>query len=214
MLLEEGTIAFHYRPRVEELDPQSVRDVQRLLIETDPTDNDAYGRILAIGRKRLPPSTRHTRFWGFVDVVLPREDLPVVLGPQVYATKTRGLRHLPPTRPAGRGTYTVEWHDTHAHLRWTITDRPDDPVVADLALEDAADYIVTVANPDPLAWGLVETPPLQDELFDELEVHVTIPTPFPPTLQSRFGQHRYAQLDTTEWLDHPGAELVFIGSGE
>ena len=81
-------------------------------------------------------------------------------------------------------------------------------------VEQETDYIVTVANPDPIVWGMLETPDLQASLFDDLELHVTIPNPFPPNLQQRFGQRKFAQLDTTEWLDHPGAELVFIASGD
>jgi hypothetical protein len=33
----------------------------------------------------------------------------------------------------------------------------------------------------------------------------------PPSLQQRFGKRRFAQLDATEWLDHPGTELIFVG---
>jgi len=50
-------------------------------------------------------------------------------------------------------------------------------------------------------------------LFDELELHVTIPSPFPAQLQARFGGRRFVQLDSVEWLEHPGAEVVFVGVG-
>ena len=137
------------------------------------------------------------------------------LGAQVYGTKTRGLRHLPAARPFATGSYDLATHRDHAHLRWQVeTFEDDDPVVQDLGLERDADYIVTVANPDPVVWGMLETPDLQAELFDDLELHVTIPTPFPPALQQRFRNRRFAQIDAAEWLDHPGAELVFVGSGD
>jgi hypothetical protein len=213
-ILEEGSATFLYRPRVEEQHPDELADVQRLLLLLSPADG-AFERLIAIGRKRIARSKRHERFWGFVDLVLTPYDMNAALGAQVYGTKTRGLRHLPAARPFANGSYELAWHGAHAHLRWNI-ERLDahDPVAAAIDVERTADYIVTVANPDPTLWGLLETPNLQGQLFDDLELHVTIPTPFPPSLQERFGNRKYAQLDTPAWLDHPGAELVFVGTGE
>ena len=213
-VLEQGAIEFLYRPRVEEYNAEELDDVQRLLILLSPA-GAAFERLIAVGRKRLPRSARHDRFWGFVDLVLTPWDMHAALGAQVYGTKTRGLRHLPAARTFAEGTYEVETHGPHSHLRWHI-ERFDtaDPVVSEISLEHDADYILTIANPDPSVWGLVETPDLQSVLFDDLEMHVPIPTPFPPSLQQRFQHRKFAQLDTTEWLDHPGAELVFLGAGE
>jgi len=210
---ERGEVAFLYRPRVEEQHPEDLGDVQRILILLSPEDA-AYERLIIVGRKRLPRSKRRDRFWGYVDLVLANYDMQAALDAQVYSTKTHGLRHLPATRQFATGTYEIVTHGPHSHLRWTVEDiDPADPVAADLAIERNADYIVTVANPDPALWGLAEAPDLQSELFDELELHVTLPTPFPPSLQQRFRDRRYAQLDSPEWLEHPGAELVFVGAG-
>lgn len=213
-ILEQGSATFLYRPRVEEQHPDELDDVQRLLILLSPAEG-RFERLIAIGRKRLPRSARRDRFWGFVDLVLTPYDMNAALGAQVYGTKTRGLRHLPAARSFASGTYELAWHGAHAHLRWRI-DRFDqnDPVAIELDPERDADYVLTVANPDPTLWGLLETPDLQADLFDDLELHVTIPTPFPPALQSRFRNRKYAQVDTPEWLDHPGAELVFVGAGD
>ena len=209
--IERGSVTFLYRPRVEEQDPHALDDVQRLLILLTP-DGSAFERLIAVGRKRLPRSSRRDRFWGFVDLVLTPYDMQAALGTQVYGTKTRGLRHLPAARPFAEGTYDILQHDSHSHLRWHIAFINEiDPIATEAEIEEEADYIVTIANPDPIAWGLVEAPEIQYDLFDELELHVTIPTPFPPSLQQRFGNRRFTQLDTPEWLDHPGAEVVFIG---
>jgi hypothetical protein len=212
-LLERGEIAFYYRPRVETPEPEGLGDVQRLLIVLCPEDRRRY-RVIAIGRKRLPSHARADRFWGFVDLVLDApQDLHAALAAQTYGTKTRGVRHLPAAQPAANGSYALTWHGGHAHLRWHLSRvHHEDEVVRELALEDSGDSIVTVANPDPTVWGLVELPPLQFELFDDAELHVTIPTPFPPSLQGRFGERKFAPLDTIDYLDHPGAELVFIVS--
>ena len=197
--LERGEIALMVRPRVEHFEVEGLEDVQRLLIVLCPDRKRRY-RVIAIGRKELPPGSIHDRFWGFVDLVLDSpQDLRAALGAQTYVTKTRGLRHLPAAKRVAKGRYEISWHDGHAHLCYE-------------AAGIRSDLIVTVANPDPTAWDLVETPSLQYDLFDESEVHVTIPTPFPPHLQERFRDRRFAQLDTIEFLDHPGAELVFIVS--
>jgi hypothetical protein len=195
--LERGTISLMARPRVEHFQPEGLDDIQRLLLVLSPEDRSRY-RVLAIGRKQLPHGQKHDRFWGFVDLVLDaRQDLRAALGAQTYVTKTRGLRHLPAAMPIAKGRYEISWHEGHAHLCYEID-------------STSADYIITVANPDPAVWGLDEAPPLQYELFDETEVHVTVPTPFPPRLQERFRDRRYTPLDTIEYLDHPGAELIFV----
>ena len=212
--LEQGAITFLYRPRVEEQLPDELDDVQRLLLLLSPEDSP-YERLIAVGRKRLPASAQHDRFWGFVDLVLTPYDMNAALGAHVYGTKTRGLRHLPAARAFASGTYELWTHDGHGHFTWDVQEvQNDDPVAAEVQMEERADYILTVANPDPVVWGLLEPPDLQTQLFDDLELHVPIPTPFPPALQQRFRNRRFTQLDGTEWLDHPGAELVFIGAGD
>ena len=213
-VLEEGAVTFLYRPKVEEHAPDELADVQRLLILLSPAGSP-FERAIAVGRKRLPPSAERERFWGFVDLVLTPYDMHAALGAQVYGTKTRGLRHLPAARSFASGTYGLTLHDDHAHLAWHVqsVDAGDD-IAQEIDLERDADYIVTVANPDLAVWGLEHPPDLQTLLFDDLEMHVPIPAPFPPALQQRFRNRRFAQLDRIDWLDHPGAELVFVGTGE
>jgi hypothetical protein len=210
-VMERGSISFLYRPRVGEVAPDQLDDIQRLLIVLEPEEAQLH-RVIVIGRKRLPDPARRERFWGFVDLVLyDRRDLEAALDAQMYKTRTRGIGHLPAARMAATGSYELVEHGGHGHLEYTLAHVEDrDPVVREMALDARASFIVTVANPDPTAWDLLEAPQLQHELFDLTEVHVTVPTEFPPKLQERFGGKRFAQLETTEFLDHPGAELVFI----
>ena len=210
-IIEAGTITFFYRPRVEETAASTLGDVQRLLMLLSP-DVARHERLIAIGRKRMPG--RGGRFWGFVDLVLDSFDMQAALGAQVYGTKTLGIRHLPAAREIASGTYEIAWHDGHAHLRWNVAEVAVDSVVAELGVEPDGDCIVTIANPDPAAWGVEVAPDLQAELFDTLEVHVTLPAPFPDALQAKFRGRRYTALDASSWLDHPGAELMFIESNE
>jgi hypothetical protein len=206
--IEQGSVTILYRPRVEEQDPSDLGDVQRLLILLSP-EGGTFDRLIAVGRKRIPRSASHDRFWGFVDLVLTPNDMSAALNAHVYGTK-----HLPAARAFATGSYEIAAHRDHAHLRWHVARMTDHPIAFEADVESDADYIVTIANPDPAAWGLTEPPELQTALFDDLELHVTIPTPFPASLQQRFGNRRYTHLDTPDWLEHPGAELVFVGAGD
>lgn len=221
--VESGIIRFFYRPRVEELHPTSLDDVQRLLILLAPAGSH-FQRLIAIGRKRFEAASG--RLWGFVDLVLTPKDMEAALAAQVYGTRTRGLRHLPAAERFASGDYSIALHRDHGHLRWNIEAGTNDHIGllkrdtsatrrirSESRLAASGDYIVTIANPDPSAWQLEELPDLQGELFDEIETHVALPTRFPRHLQSRFGPRRFAQLDSVEWLDHPGAELVLISAG-
>ena len=100
----------------------------------------------------------------------------------------------------GEGHYQIFRHDGHTHLAFDL-----DRGIDELNIPRQGSLIVTVMNPGPTVW---EAPhPFQEELFD---LDLRIPTPFPPDLQSRFQDRRYAQMDTVEFLDHPGTELVLI----
>ena len=190
--MERGEISFYYRPRVERWQVEDISDVQRLLLVLSPDRQRRY-RVIALGRKRMPLPGE--RFWGFVDLVLDSaQDLRAALGASTYMTKTRGVRSLPAAQRIRTGEYEIVSHDGHAHLDY-----------------GDGSCLITVANPDPAAWGLTETPPLQLDMFDETEVHVTVPATLPPDLQSRFGGKRFLPLDSPRLLDHPGVELVFIG---
>ncbi|MEO8378851.1 MAG: hypothetical protein ABI779_04225 [Acidobacteriota bacterium] len=212
-VLEQGSMALMYRPRVQEQAREGSEEVQRLLLLLTPAGSP-FERLIVIGRKRLARSAKRDRFWGFVDLVLTPEDMQAALAAQTYGTATRGSRHLPAARPLAEGAYEVEVHHSHAHLRWHAERVPGDPLASHMEMEKHADYIITVANPDVAAWGLDEPPDLQGQLFDDVELHVPLPAPLPSALQQRFRGRRFAQLESIDWLDHPGTELVFVGSGD
>src|SRR5579884_1288586 len=101
----------------------------------------------------------------------------------------------------GEGDYRIFEHDGHTHLAFEL-----DRAMPEINLPRHGSFIVTVMNPDPTVWQ-GEPHPFQEELFD---LDRPIPTPFPLDLQARFGDRRYSHLDTTAFLDYPGAELVLI----
>ena len=101
----------------------------------------------------------------------------------------------------GEGTYRIFRHSGHSHLEYEL-----DGAVPEFNIRRRGSLIVTVMNPDPTVWE-GEPHPFQEDLFD---LDRRISTPFPASLQQRFRDRRYAQLETTEFLDFPGAELVLI----
>jgi hypothetical protein len=203
-------VSFLYRPRVEETSPDDLGEVQRIFALLTPAGSP-FERLIAIVRKKLSRA-QQGRFWGFVDLVLAPSDMTAALGSHVYGTKNRGLRQLPAAVRFAEGIYEISAHGPHAHLQWWLDRRLGDDTDIEIDLESKGDYRVTIANPDPAAWGLSDPPDLQSQLFDELDSHVTVPNPFPPQLQQRFRGRRSAPLDDIDWLDHPGAEIIFEGA--
>lgn len=202
--LEKGNIYFLYRPRVEHEHPKGLEDVQRFYCVLSPHGEHRY-RLILIGHQQLPDpaASGRARFWAFVSMV--RDDPKQIadeLGEYEYETKTRGHRHQPAARPAGEGIYQLVRHGDHTHLVYAL-ELPDEPgkVQHDLGIHEQASYIITVKNPtkpSPAKAGL----PKHDELK------------FPQTLQKKFADRRFVSVDTPEFLDHEGAELVLIAAAE
>ncbi len=160
--------------------PRVEDEVQRLLIVLAPAGREQQRVIAAV---RNPASSR---FWGFVDVVGVPLHVAAMLEAQTYLTE-EGAHYLPAAHLVAEGTYTL----TATHFE----------------CENFGDFLVMAANPDPAAWGLDETPRLQEELFTEYEVHVEVPARL---LAERFNGRRSMPLEP-DLLDIPGLELIFDG---
>src|SRR2546430_3720374 len=149
-VLERGDIYFLYRPRVEQTSASGLEDIQRFFMILSPRGKPMH-RLIVIGRKRLPEiEDEHERNWGFVQMVARNpDDLKGELGRIVYATKTRGERHLAPTRPAGEGVYAIVAHDSHTHLAFTVElpTRPGE-VQEELNIPKQGSYIIAIRNPE------------------------------------------------------------------
>jgi hypothetical protein len=201
-LLERGDIYFLYRPRVGTEEAHGLKDVERFYILLKPWRAGLY-RLIIIGRKRLPDPKQHNRFWGFVwRVFRDRNELNQELGPQEYETKTRGVRHVPPVRPAAEGIYALVRHGNHTHLAYVLElPRRQGPAERELNIEREASYVIAVRNP--------ETPrPPGTGLDPERDAE------FPKKLKEKFGGRRFAPVDPPDFLNYEGAELVFIGASE
>jgi hypothetical protein len=199
-LLERGDIYFLYRPRIDTDKVQGLKDVERFFIVMKPWRAHVY-RLIIVGRKRLPDPREHNRFWGFVwRVFKDPTALNEELRAREYTTKTRGVRHLPPVRPAAEGIYAVVRHESHTHLAYVI-ELPERQGQAEreLNIGREASYIVAVRNP--------EAPrPANAGLDTEHAAR------FPKKLQEKLSGRTFAPLDPPSFLDHEGAELLFIGA--
>jgi hypothetical protein len=197
--LERGDIYFFYRPRVNVDEVRSLDDVQRLFLVLH-VDGTHRLREIIVGTKHLPDPDSHERAWAFVAQVSDRaEDIRAELRQRTYETKTRGEQRQPPARPVGEGRYLIADHDGHGHLAYVL-EIPSDLGDAQRAMRIGreASYVVAVRNPDAPA------PPGMGRAGRKLNL--------PEPLRNRFGGRRFAQLDTPEWLDHEGVELVIIGA--
>ena len=90
-------------------------------------------------------------------------------------------------------------HDRHSHLVYAL-ELPREPGEAQrtLRIGSEASYIVAARNPDaPTPPGIAPA---------------ARPPALPERLRARFGSRRFAPLDTPEWLDYEGVELVVIGA--
>jgi hypothetical protein len=202
--LERGDLYFFYRPKVEEEDPKSREDIQRLYMVLRPESGERH-RLIIVGHKRMPKpgQTRENRLWAYVDLV--RKDPKAVrqaLGPEDYSTKTRGERHVPTARPAGEGVYRIVAHDGHTHLVYAL-ELPEKPgeVQKALEIEPKMSYIINVANPE-------RGQPRTAGLSHGRQAH------YPKYLMERFRGRKFSELDPPDFLDKEGAEVVLITASE
>ena len=200
--LEKGNIYFFYRPKVEEEDPQSLSDVQRLYMVLSPEEGRKF-RLAIIGRKRLTDPSRQGRGrnWGFIDRVgdtseIIREELKG----DTYDTKTRGKRHLPVARPLGEGIYRLLRHSGHTHLVYAL-ELPEKPGEAqeETRIEKEASYIISVKNPEK---GSPQATGLSKDRKPE----------YPKYLREKFRDRRFADADPPAFLDREGTEFLLISA--
>lgn len=184
-VLEHGTVAFLYRPRVQKELARGFEDVQAFYVVLVPAGRGVVRRV-RVGRKRLPDGQRHERFWAYVDRVGARPaEVVGDLAAAEYWTKTRGLRRQPGPRLAGEGAYALARHGAHVHLAYAISERGRPPEVRDdLRIAQEASYIVAVFA----------------ESVDRAS--------------SDAGEERRFLPLEPRYLDAAGTELVLIGTGE
>jgi len=199
--LERGELSFFYRPRSDEMagGSQHFPGVQRLLIALCPERKRQY-RVLAIAGEDT------SRFWGFVDLVLDSpQDLRAALSAQTYAIDTELVGYFPAAERIASGRYQFVEQDGETWFDYQLSDLEDGSII-----ERNGSYAVRVANPDPWVWGLAKAPSMQAELYEEAEVHVTLPATLPTELLAELGNQQTIFMTNPGFLDFPGVELIFI----
>lgn len=198
-LVEQGDIAFFYRPRVETDEAEGLGDVQRFFMVLKPQGAD-LSRLAVLGRKRSPDVGSHERIWGFIDKVASSlNGIEAELEEQHYQTRTRGARRVPAARPAGEGAYGLVSIGRNLHLtyRLELPERPGE-VQQELNIPQHGAYILSIKNPEkPTSRGV--------GLREDDEAR------YPRPLQREFGGRRFGAADL-RLLDYEGAEFILIGA--
>lgn len=198
-VLEEGTIYFTFRPKVETHDPEGMDDVERFHMILAPTGKKMF-RMTVIGRKRLPDVEDHERNWGFVEAI--KKDAKAMaesLREQSQQTRTRGERTYPAHRAAGQGVYALVQVGRDMHLVYALG-QPEKPGPVQKALNIApeASFVLSVKNPEkgaPPGAGLPEKGKAD----------------YPKSKQKEFAGRRFAPSDPG-LLDYEGAEFILVGA--
>jgi hypothetical protein len=199
-ILERGNIYFFYRPAVGQDAPKGLVDVQRFHFVLSPEGRELF-RMITVGKKRLPePDDAGQRFWGFVEKVGQSSGEMVEELERGQIRDGFGTKRS--ARPAGEGVYALARHGNHTHLLYTL-ELPVEPdeVQRELHIEKQGSYLLSVKNP---AAGSPPSVGLEEERKAE----------FPEELQERFGSRRFIALESPEFLDYEGAELLVMGSDE
>ncbi|KAF9478230.1 hypothetical protein BDN70DRAFT_880182 [Pholiota conissans] len=193
-----------------------------------------FYRLITVGKKRLPDpdspgtggSKRKEMFWATVTAV--GDDLSQLaegLGEKTYETKTRGTRHIAPSRLAARGGYalvngkTRTRSDRETHFGYHVSHpKPEDmgDVQEELGIYPASSFVLQVRNPLAPPQG-------------PIQLHST-PADYPEwIMRGVFGasdggeKHakgredfglRFASCETPELLNYKNAQILLIAARE
>ncbi|KAG2338347.1 hypothetical protein BDR05DRAFT_1043135 [Suillus weaverae] len=183
------------------------------------TKDKKHFRLIIVGKKRLPDPERekHAPIWATVIFVGDNlHDLEEKLGERTYETRTRGTRHTPPVRLAGRGVYATINSQGNVpsrnatHLGYHLSHPTElGNVQKALGIQIASSFVIQVKNPkaETQAAQRVGLPKSRRAIYSEdIMKHV-------------FGRGekgrspiglRFANCNCIELLDHEGAELLLI----
>jgi len=197
-VVEQGDLFFAFRRRVGAPRVHSLRDVQRLYLVLGSHPPREHFRVFIVGRKHLPePGVE--RSWAFNTLTTDDpQTLDEELSGKDYATKTRGIRHLPEAELAGEGAYRLLMRDDKASELVYALEQPTrlGSLQKELGIHHEGRLIIAVRNPDlgRLGGGRGPGPA------------------YPEELKSRFGGHRWLPIDDPHLLDYPYAQIVLIAA--
>lgn len=197
LTLEQGDIYFLYRPRVQTEKAHNLEDIQRLYLVLKG-EQSSYYRLIIVGKKQLPSYGESQVEFAFVDAISKNsEGLASTLQAQRYETKTRGKRDLPAARPFAEGKYILLKDGSNSYLIYQL-ERPRKlgKPQEQFNLDYEGNWIISVKNPEASS---------EKGLTPEKKAD------FPKELLDRFQNRKFIPLDTPDYLNYPGAELLLIG---
>ncbi|KAG2122073.1 hypothetical protein BD769DRAFT_983038 [Suillus cothurnatus] len=183
------------------------------------TKDKKHFRLIIVGKKKLPDPERekHAPIWATVIFVGDNlHDLEDKLGERTYETKTRGTRHTPPVRLAGRGVYAIVNSQGNVpsrnatHLGYHLSHPTEmGDVQKALGIHIASSFVIQVKNPkaEAPASQRVGLPKSRRAIYSEdIMKHV-----FGRGEKGRSSIGlRFTNCNSIELLDHQGAELLLI----
>jgi len=244
-VIERGHIYFFYRPKVQHEEVHSIDDVGKLHMLLVPnvsgadaeqmnlvaqgadaapppestTKDKKHFRLIIVGKKKLPDPEheRHVPIWATVIFLGDNlHDLEKKLGEKTYETKTRGTRHTPPVRLAGRGVYAIVNSQGNVpsrnatHLGYHLSHPTElGDVQKALGIHIASSFVIQVKNPkaEAPAGQRVGLPESRRAMYSEgIMKHV-----FGRGEKGRSSIGlRFTNCNCIELLEHEGAELLLI----
>jgi len=192
-ILKTGSIYFFYRPKIEKN-----QEVQRFFIILHP-EKQKKCYLLIVGKKHLPESGRDNGYFLFVDKVSEdKKELLQSLGEKHYRTTTRGERTLPSAQPLAEGKYLLSEHENHTHFIYQINSADEiEELQEEFNLKKEDDYLIVIKNPkasSPAGAGLSSTQKPS----------------YPLSLQKQFANYQFISLNSAEFLDYKGSEILLI----
>ncbi|KAM3497763.1 hypothetical protein MY10362_008893 [Beauveria mimosiformis] len=210
-VVETGILNYFIRGRVEIDEPKTLDEIARgyLVMRPLPDDIDLSqrplpmsltSRLLALPKKQLPQSTSD-RFMAFVDETgMSYSDLTEgFLAPREYATKTKGMRHVPSATPVGEGVYAILRAQNETHFAYIATlPQEKQDFQRELGFRDRGSFIVSSKNPNfsGPAYARLPSPP-----------------EYPKYILEEFGSYRWIPTKP-EHLNYKNTQLLLIGQGE
>jgi hypothetical protein len=198
--VEKGDIYFFYRPRIDAQEIQGIDDVQRLHLVL-VADYEDTARLFVVGKKQLPEimqgqSSSTAREWMMNYKTGSPKDIGNALVPLEYQTKTRGEREQGEAIPVGEGRYAIFERNDSTRLAYLLSNpSPPGKAQAELGILAEASYIISVRNP------AVDVPGFPDSEPN-----------YPKTLQDKFADKRWIDIDDSRLLDYESAQLLLIGA--
>ena len=193
-IIQKGSVYFFYRPKVE----SENEEIQRFFFILKPEKQKKY-HLLIVGKKHLPETKKHESYFLLVDKV--SEDKKALLDSlkeKHYQTKTKGERIQPVSHCLAEGKYLIVEHQGHTHFCYQITNpKALKKEQAEFNLQKEDDYLISVKNPQqPSSPGT--------GLGEKQKVN------YPIEIQEKFSNYRFINLDTPEFLDYSGAEILLV----